>query len=287
MNIEKKLGIIGLGNMGEAMISGIIKSGEIKPEDIYCYDIDSEKLSGVHNKYEIKIEDNILNLLNKTDIIILAVKPQNIKKILSVMAGTAEYKNYIVKRKIIVSIAAGISIRLIESVLYDNIDDESKKNVPIIRIMPNTPSLVLSGISAITPNRYASDKDMKIIFDIMNTVGETVEIEEKYMDAVTAVSGCGPAYLFYLVEAMTDAGIDLEIAPEKAFKLSLAAVKGAVELLEKTGESPEALRKKVTSPKGATEAAFKIFEDYDVKENIMEGIRAAKERSYEIGKTIF
>jgi pyrroline-5-carboxylate reductase len=290
--MNKKLGMIGAGNMGSAILEGIIKSKIINSDSIYIYDIDPDKTGGIKKKYNINIENDIISVFKKSDIIILAVKPQNMKEVLSIIAGNGiaknnEYKNYIKKQKVIVSIAAGISIKSFESILHADIEENLKANISIIRVMPNTPALVLSGISAITANSYAKKEDVKNICSIMSTIGEVVEIEEKDMDAVSAISGCGPAYLFYLVESMTEAGIKLEIDPIQAFKLSLGAVKGAAALLEKTGESPEALRKKVTSPGGMTEAAFKVFEAYGVKENIIEAINSAKKRGTNLGKKVY
>jgi len=214
--------------------------------------------------------------------VILAVKPQLMETVLSDIAGRPNFS--VTRRKVIISIAAGFRIEKIENLLYHPLDEPDRANMPIIRVMPNTPALVLSGISGISPNRYAGAGDILKTKRILEATGRVVEFEEKELDAVTGVSGSGPAYALYLIEAMAEAGIQEGLDPEKAAILAVATVKGAAELVDQTGESPVALRKKVTSPGGTTEAAFEILKNDNVKQSIINAVSAATKRAWQLSR---
>jgi pyrroline-5-carboxylate reductase len=280
--IEKKLGFIGAGNMGEALIGAVIKSGLFEPSAILASDSNRQRLEFLTAKYDIRVTDDNLGLFLENDIIILAVKPQQMAQVLSDI--TAQKAFDVINRKLVISIAAGITIKKIETLLYEPLDESKRAKLPVIRVMPNTPALVLKGMSGLSPNRYVSREEMIIAGTILEASGTALEFKEELLDAVTALSGSGPAYVFYLLESMIQGGLDVGLSQEDSRTLSIATLKGALALLEELKESPESLRKKVTSPGGTTEAALNVMEAGAVKQIIIKAIAAAARRSKELGK---
>jgi pyrroline-5-carboxylate reductase len=279
--LNKKIGFIGAGNMGEAIVGALIQADIFSPDKIYVSDVSKERLDMMNKTYGIHITEDNAALFSECDIVILAVKPQQMEQVLSHIAGQKGYA--VANRKIVISIAAGYRIQKIESLLYTPLDEGDRKNMPIIRVMPNTPALVLSGMSGMSPNSHAAPEDLKICKTILESMGKVLEFEEEEkLDAVTAVSGSGPGYVFYFIESMTEAGIRAGLDPEDAAVLTLATFKGAVKLMEERGESPQELRRKVTSPGGTTAAALKVMEDNNLKQCIVDAIAAAARRSKEL-----
>ena len=278
--LNKKTGFIGAGNMGEAFVGAIIKSNLLSPSMIYVSDINQERLAIFRSNYGISATNDNIKLFSKCNIIILAVKPQLINKVLAEITKQKDYM--IADKKLIISIAAGIPLRKIEDLLYTPLDEKSRTKLPIIRVMPNTPALVLSGMSGMSANKYASVEDVNVARTILEAMGKVIEFNEDDLDAVTALSGSGPAYVFYLIESMIEGGINAGLNPNDAYTLTIATLKGSLALIEELNESPETLRKKVTSPGGTTEAAFKILENNRVKQNIIDAIAAATLRSKEL-----
>ena len=280
--IEKKLGLIGAGNMGEAFIGAVIKSGLFSPSSILANDINKKRLEFLNSKYDIPVTDDNFRLFTESDIVILAVKPQQMAQVLSGITAQKAYD--ITKRKLVISIAAGITIKKIEALLYEPLDEQKRSNLPIIRVMPNTPVLVLKGMSGLSPNRYAAQEELDTARTILEATGKALEFSEKLMDAVTALSGSGPAYIFYMVESMIKGGVDAGLTSEDSRTLSMATLEGALALMKELKEPPESLRKKVTSPGGTTEAAIQVMEDGGVKKTIIKAIAAAVQRSKELGE---
>jgi len=280
MKPGRKIGFIGAGNMGDAITGALIQAEIFSPPMIYMSDISQDRLNTLRETYGIQTMNDNVRLFSECDIVILAVKPQQMAQVLSEIAGRKTYG--ISGRKLVVSIAAGIPIQKIEGLLYPPLDQVARKNLPIIRVMPNTPSLVLAGISGMSANQNAVPEDMEICRAILEAMGKVVEFEEGKLNAVTALSGSGPAYVFYMTEAMTEGGISAGLEPADAAELTLATLKGAVKLMEERKESPESLRRKVTSPGGTTEAALKVMKARDFKQIITEAILAAARRSEEL-----
>ncbi len=280
--IEKKLGFIGAGNMGEALIGAVVKSGLFEPSAILASDCNRQRLEFLSAEYDIRVTDDNLGLFLENDIIILAVKPQHMAQVISDI--TAQKAFDVINRKLVISIAAGITIKKIETLLYESLDEGKRAKLPVIRVMPNTPALVLKGMSGLSPNRYVSREEMIIAGTILGAAGTALEFKEELLDAVTALSGSGPAYVFYLIESMIQGGVDVGLSQEDSRTLSIATLKGALALLEELKESPESLRKKVTSPGGTTEAALNVMEAGAVKQIIIKAIAAAAQRSKELGK---
>lgn len=278
----KRIGFVGAGNMGEAILGALIRSGVFAPENIFVSDISEARLDWMRKEYGVTTLTDNPRLFKECDILVLAVKPQHMDQVLERIANGEGYG--VSRRKMVVSIAAGVRIGKIESHLYPSLDSAQRERLPIIRVMPNTPALVQAGISGMSPNRYAVDGDIETARTILESMGEVITFEEALLDAVTGVSGSGPAYVFYLIEAMTEGGVRAGLSPEDAAALTVATVDGAVKLLMARGESPESLRKKVTSPGGTTEAAIHLLETHQVRRRIADAVVAAAERAKELSR---
>lgn len=278
--LDLKIGFIGAGNMGEAMIGALIRSKIFDPGRIMASDVRRASLDDLQRRYGIVVGMDNPALFRNCDIVVLAVKPQRIVSVLSEIVADEKYGTG--KGKLVISIAAGVTLGKIESLLYSGLDDKDKKKLPIVRVMPNTPALALCGMSGMSPNGHCSEKDLQRAVVILGALGRVIQFDEAALDAVTAVSGSGPAYVFYFMESMMQAGVSLGLDEQDVSELVVQTLKGAVKLFEESGASAESLRRKVTSPGGTTEAALKRFEGGRVKENIIAGIRAAARRSREL-----
>jgi pyrroline-5-carboxylate reductase len=264
------IGFIGSGNMAEALIKGIIAAGIYKPENIFVSDIRPERLGFLAKRYGVQKADGNAALAAKVDILILSVKPQNMTDALQGI------KDAVGADTLIISIAAGVKVANIAAVLGDT---------AIVRVMPNTPALIGEGASALFANDRAKPM-LEAAKSIFSAVGKTVVIEdEDLIDAVTAVSGSGPAYYFLLMEEMIKAAVELGLPKTVAKDLVLQTAKGAGLLAaeaDKTGESPAELRRKVTSPGGTTEAALKVLTKGKFGPLIEAAIKKARDRSKEL-----
>jgi pyrroline-5-carboxylate reductase len=274
------VGFIGAGNMAEAIAGALIHSETCLPSNITMADVDPERLKTLAAAYGTKTAADNLSAFSASAVVFLAVKPQQAADVLSILAAQPGYG--VDRRKRFVSICAGTRIEKIESLLYAPLTDSQRRAMPIIRVMPNTPALVLTGMSAMSPNRHTDKEDLRIVRTLLESMGRVLEVDESAMDGVTALSGSGPAYLFYLAEAMDTAGRRLGFSPEQAALLTLQTLKGAVALMENSGEAPSALRKKVTSPGGTTQAALDVLEAAGVMEAVVEAVAAAARRSREL-----
>lgn len=267
-----KIGFIGSGNMAEAIIKGIIDTHICHPEDIIISDVRNERLKELADKYNISYTTNI-KLAKAVDILILSVKPQNMKEVLN------EIKIAIGNETLIVSIAAGITTDSIRKSLGSDC---------VIRVMPNTPALIGQGAAVLFATKQAKQR-LDEVERIFSAVGLVTSVEdENLMDAVTAVSGSGPAYFFLLMEEMIKTAVKLGLDTEHAEKIVLQTAKGASMLAierAKAGEKPQTLRQKVTSPNGTTEAALKVFGKYEFEKIITDALAAAAKRSKELSAT--
>jgi len=266
------IGFIGGGNMAEALIKGIINARIYKPKNIFVSDIRRERLALLAKEYGIQTLNENPALAAKVDILVLAVKPQNMTDALQGI------KSILKKDALVVSIAAGKKISNITDVLG---------NVAVVRVMPNTPALIGEGASALFANNKAKPM-LEKAKRIFSAVGEAVVVDrEDLIDAVTAVSGSGPAYYFLLMEEMIKAAADIGLPDVIARQLVLQTAKGAALLAverSKCGESPAELRRKVTSPGGTTEAALKVFAEGNFGRLINAAIKKARDRSRELSR---
>jgi len=259
------IGFIGGGNMAEAIIKGIfVKHGG----DIIVSEPVDKRRAYLEETYHIKTTPDNKEVVRNCNIIILAVKPQNMDDV------TAQIADVISEDKIIVSIAAGITLSYLSSRL---------NTAKIIRVMPNTPALVQEGMSVMSMCECMHDKEIGLIKDIFMSVGILISLPEKYMDAVTALSGSGPAFIAYFIEAMIEGGIKTGLSKDNATELAVQTLLGTARLLD-TGISPSKLREMVTSPKGTTAAGLKVFEEKGFKEGVIAAIEAATNRARELGR---
>lgn len=265
---EKKVAFIGCGNMGSALISGTLGSGLISKDKVLVTDIRPKQLEYIKEKEGVSTTENNREAVEKSDIIVLAVKPQVMEKVLS------EIRDVVTEDKLIISIAAGITTGFIEKVLG--------RQVPVVRVMPNTPALVKTGASGLSPGKYAGEEEEAIAEQMMLRVGIVVKVQEEMLDAVTALSGSGPAYIFYIIESLIEAGVEMGLQEDDARKLVEQTVLGAVKMVMETGESPQVLRAKVTSPGGTTEAALKYLEEKGFQKILIAAVKEAAVRSKEL-----
>ncbi len=279
----QRLGFIGGGNMAEAFIRALIRAKIAVPSSIFVSDVDPARLKALRNAYSglATTRDNRQVFL-ACDAVIFSVKPQDLPWILSELSETGPSRS--LRKKLVVSIAAGFPLRKIEAVLYPPLSEAGRKRLPIIRVMPNTPAQVLSGISGMSPNRYATRQDVRTTRKILSAMGWVLEFKEKDLDAVTALSGSGPAYVFYFIEVLTEAGVCAGLDKDAATTLTIQTFRGALDLLQERRESPAKLRREVTSPGGTTEAAFRVMDKGRVGPLLIEAVLAATRRSRELGR---
>lgn len=278
--LRKTIGFIGAGNMAEAMIGAVIRAGLFSPEEIYASDISPQRRQWIHATHAITVFEDNARVFGACDITVMAVKPQMMNQALEPIIGMLAGSDF--NRKLVISIAAGITLQRLESLLYPPLEKDQRQRIPIVRVMPNTPALVLSGMSGMSANGHARQEDIAITRAILEAMGQVREFPETALDAVTALSGSGPAYVFYFVEAMIRGGIALGLDPAAAAELTRATFTGAMNLLAETGEEPAELRKKVTSPGGTTAAALGVLEEKRVGQAIVDAMAAAANRSKEL-----
>ena len=268
MNSEK-LGFIGIGNMGEALLRGIISSGLMPPADILASDLNTDKLSSLSHELKIAAVVNNRELVSRASIILVALKPNVILSVLS------DISTHLSEPKWCISIAAGVSTGAIEDAL--------QKDLPVVRVMPNTPAMVNEGMAAICPGKHASKEHIQRTQQIFQAVGKAIVVkEEKLMDAVTALSGSGPAFVFLMIESLTDAGVQLGLSRADAAVMAAQTVLGASKMLVDTGEHPAVLKNKVTSPGGTTAAGLYELERGNVRAGIIDAVVAAALRSKQL-----
>jgi pyrroline-5-carboxylate reductase len=265
-----KIGFIGAGNMGSAIIKGYLTSGAGTSSQIVAYDSDSDKLSGLVRKTGVSMAYDIQDLVNSSEIIMLAVKPQNYDEVLR------EVAQVIRRAQIVISMAAGISMNYMEGILGSS--------CKIVRIMPNTPALVGEGMTAICHNNNVNISEFEKVMEIFWTIGKTAAVDESLMDAVTGVSGSSPAYVFMIIDALAKGAAQNGMDEEDARVFAAQAVLGAAKMVLETGENPEVLRRNVCSPGGTTIEAVEFFKKADLESIIIKGMQAAIDKSRKMTK---
>lgn len=270
MGENKKIGFIGLGNMGLALLEGILEAGISEAGSLIVSDIDEKKSQAAAVRYKVNIAGDNGALARKANIVLFAVKPQVIDEVLGEVAP------FLHPAKLVVSIAAGISTKHIEDLVG---------KVPVVRVMPNIPVKVKEGISAFCCGKYARpEREGEESRKIFNGVGRVIEVKEELMDAVTALSGSGPAYVFLISEILRDAGIKMGLPKTVAAMLTNQTFLGAVRMLLEGKEDPALLRRRVTSPGGTTERALKVLEERGIEDIFREALEAARDRAKELSK---
>ena len=264
----ESIGVIGGGNMGSAMVRGIIAKGLIAPEKIVVAEKIPEKAQKLAGELGVGTASWPLEL-DPVDVLIVAVKPQDITE--AVQAAGKAMDNH----TLIISVAAGITLNTLQDLL--------PQGQPVIRVMPNTPCLIGQGASALSPGENANPKHMQTALAIFQAVGTACEVPEKYMDAVTGLSGGGPAYVYLIIEALSDAGVRQGMDRPTALMLAAQTVKGAAQLVLEDGRHPAELKDMVTSPGGTTIAGLHVMESAGLRGVLMDAVAAATARSSELG----
>lgn len=265
---QKRISIIGAGNMGLALLRGMIDSRAVPPENIVVRNRRPERAKALAEKYGVAIAGTNAECADHADVILLAVKPQIFSRVLEEIKGH-------VGQALVISVAAGISTRRIES--------ELGGTPRVIRSMPNTPALIKEGATAISAGEYATEDDIALARTIFAKISRVVVVDEVHLDAVTGLSGSGPAYIFLIIEAFADAGVKVGLSREIAMELAVQTIQGSARMLQETNEHPGKLKDQVTSPGGTAIAGLHTLEAGGLRTTIMNAVEAATNRAKELG----
>jgi pyrroline-5-carboxylate reductase len=266
----KRVGFVGGGNMGEALIRGLLGANLVPAELMAATDVRTERTAQLTRQFGITAHDNNPRLVREADVVILAVKPQVMASVL------AEIAPVVTARHLLISIAAGVATATIRAGLG--------KDARIIRVMPNTPALVLQGAAAIAGGAGAAPEDLAVAEEIFGAVGRVVVLDEGAMDAVTGLSGSGPAYVAIVIESLADGGVRMGLDRATAMTLATQTVLGAAQLLLETGMHPGVLKDMVSSPGGTTIAGITALEEGGVRATFIRAVERATLRSRELGR---
>ncbi len=270
MLTDKQLALIGGGNMGEAILKGLIAAQLIKPHQVAVADIIDARLAYLRETYAVQALSDNAKAVAQADLIILAVKPQDITQTIQEIAPAVG------EQKVVISIAAGVPTAKLEAAFA--------KPVRVVRVMPNTPALVLAGAAGLCAGSRATPADLEVARALFDALGRTVVVSESLMDAVTGLSGSGPAYIFVLIEALADGGVKMGLTREAALTLAAQTVYGSAKLLLETGLHPGELKDRVTSPAGTTIAGLHALEEHAFRGAIIDAVERATLRSRELGR---
>ncbi|MEJ3740166.1 pyrroline-5-carboxylate reductase ProI [Bacillus tropicus] len=272
MSIQN-ISFLGAGSIAEAIIGGLLHANVVKGEQITVSNRSNEtRLQELHKKYGVKGTHNKKELLTDTNILFLAMKPKDVAEALT------PFKEYIHHNLLIISLLAGVSTHSIRNLL--------EKDIPIIRAMPNTSAAILKSATAISPSKHATKEHIQTAIALFETIGLVSVVEEEDMHAVTALSGSGPAYIYYVVEAMEEAAKEIGLKEDVAKSLILQTMIGAAEMLKASKKHPSILRKEITSPGGTTEAGIEVLQEHKFQQALISCITQAAQRSHNLGKTL-
>ncbi len=271
MGKKNKIGFIGTGQMATALAGGFLKAGKIDANSLFAYDVLPEASERFAKSTGASIQDSAKGVVENSDVVFLCVKPQHMAHLLTDLQTIGSP----LTEKLFVTIAAGLPISFFVNALG---------SIRIIRVMPNTPCLVGEAASGFTAGGSATSEDASFVEDLLKTVGVAFEVPERLLDAVTGLSGSGPAFVFMMIEALSDGGVKAGLPRNIATALAAQTLKGSAELLLRTGEHPGALKDKVTSPAGTTIAGVAVLEDRGLRGALIAAVEAAANRSAELGK---
>lgn len=264
-----RIAIIGGGVMGEAIASAIIRGGVSSPEEIKIGEINERRIIELEERYGVKCFPDNEEVIRNTDFLILSVKPQSLPEIFKDIGGKID------GGQVVMSIIAGASLRKLKGGLQHD---------KVIRVMPNTPAQIGEGVSVWTASDEVSYEERERAREILSTFGYEIYVpDEVYIDMATAVSGSGPAYIFYFVEAMIEGAVNIGLPRDKAREMVIKTILGSIKMLEETGKHPAELRDLVTSPAGTTSEALLKLEEENFKASLIKAIRSAYERAKELG----
>jgi pyrroline-5-carboxylate reductase len=264
-----KIGFIGGGNMAEAFIKGLLQGG-FPVSDIHFFEPNENRRKTMVERYGVPCEANNVELVTTSDIVVMAVKPQILDRVMEEIVPVFN------GGKLLVSILAGVTTTTLET--------ELGGQPRVVRAMPNTPALSGMGAAALCPGRYVTQEDRRVAQRLFETVGIALWVEESQMDAVTGLSGSGPAFVYTFIEALTAGGVQEGLRLDIAHTLAVQTVVGAAHLVRETGEHPALLREKVCSPAGTTISAIRVLEERGLRAMMMEAVGAATRRSRELGE---
>jgi pyrroline-5-carboxylate reductase len=265
-----KMGFIGGGNMGEAMIRGLLAASLLTPDQIHVFDVSIPRMDYLDTTYGIQRSADVAALAKASQLLVLAVKPQTMPTVLNELQANVSH------HPLVISIAAGISIATLSQGLAPGIH--------IIRVMPNTPALVLQGASALARGPGVTDEDMALALSLFRAVGKAMEVDETLMDAVTGLSGSGPGYFLLVLESLIDAGVLMGMPRQVARELVLQTAVGTARMAQETGKHPAELKDLITSPGGTTIRGLQVLEDRGIRGAFYNAVEAATMRSLELGK---
>jgi pyrroline-5-carboxylate reductase len=269
----QNISFLGAGSIAEAIIDGLLNANVVKGEHITVSNRSNEtRLQDLHKKYGVKGTHNKKELLADANILFLAMKPKDVAE------AIIPLKEYINNDLLIISLLAGVSTHSIRNLL--------QKDVPIIRAMPNTSAAILKSATAISPSEYTTEEHIRIVTSLFETIGLVSVVDEEDMHAVTALSGSGPAYIYYVVEAMEEAAKKIGLKEDIAKSLILQTMIGAAEMLKASEKHPSILRKEITSPGGTTEAGIEVLQEHNFQQALISCITQATKRSHDLGKTL-
>ena len=266
----KRLGFVGCGNMGEALVKGLVEASVVPADLILVFDTRNERLADLDRRYGVRCAKSNVELVREADVVLLAVKPQIMAPVLS------EISSSLSRRQLVVSIAAGISTATIRA--------GAGTDLRLIRVMPNTPALVLEGATAIAKGKDLEAGDLETAEEIFGAVGKVVVLDEELMDAVTGLSGSGPAYVAVVIESLADGGVKMGLDRLTAMTLATQTVLGAAKLLLETNLHPGALKDMVSSPGGTSIAGIAALEEGGIRTTFIKAVERATLRSRELGR---
>ncbi|MBL4954048.1 pyrroline-5-carboxylate reductase [Neobacillus sp. OS1-32] len=269
----KKMTIVGGGSMAEAIISGILENGFVKQKNVWVTNqSNQERLQYLEKRYGINGTYDLQTLFDGTDIVILAMKPKDAAQ------AIAKIRGHLSEQMLIVSVLAGVSLQTIERI--------AGKQLAVVRAMPNTSAAVGKSATAIAVNERVSKSQLETTRKLFETVGLATFVEEEQLDAVTGLSGSGPAYIYYLIEAMENSAVEIGLEKQIAKQLIVQTLIGAAEMVRSSAKPPEELRREVTSPGGTTEAGVRILEENGVRQAFISCIKAAATQSKKMGDAL-
>ncbi len=276
-----RIGFIGAGNMGAALIKGYAKVNTRAGESIFVYDTSQACLDALKNLRGVEICNSVGDLVNKSQILIIAVKPNVISQVIGDIVATDAWND-----KVIVSIAAGISLEYISNKckkLSSYLGKDEDFICKLVRVMPNTPALIGEGMSALTKNQAVSQEEFEKVMDIFRGVGKAEELDEHLFDCVTAVSGSGPAYVYLFIEAMADGAVALGMNRKQAYAFAAQTLAGSANMVLTTNSHPGDLKDKVCSPAGTTIEAVGVLEEKGFRSAVIAAVKAAGLKSEQMG----
>jgi pyrroline-5-carboxylate reductase len=265
----RRLGFLGAGNMSGALIKGLLHAKVLPPERILASDVKADRLEQLHKLHGIRTTTDNHALLRESDVVVLAVKPQAIDKVLT------EVGAHVRLDQLVVSVAAGVPIDALEARL--------PAGARVVRSMPNTPATVQAGATAIAGGAHARGDDLRIARELFEAVGRVVVLDEALLDAVTGLSGSGPAYVMLIIEALADGGVKVGLHRDTALLLAAQTVFGSAQLLLETGEHPGRLKDMVTSPGGTAIAGLHTLESGALRKTLIDAVEVASKRAAELG----